>query len=212
MARIYDQADWQGTMEIDYHKRPFYALRAAAIKAAFPSLSASSKILVAGCGYGYLLEELFALGLTGSYGCDGSTYAMTTGKLGVSNTVQLRLQQKNILVPNDMRDMRQFAGLQGQNKFDLVITEDVLPCFTASEVPTALANLRATGTNVAHIISCWEEFAYTTKLGDGSIVMNVNGVLVRMPGLLWLTRPEWRTQVGQGEIIWAAGQYNQPLA
>jgi hypothetical protein len=111
-------------------------------------------------------------------------------------------------------------GLGNNARVGLLVTEDVLTtCATQQEATVALTELRRHGTNYLHILTCskpgdvvatvaesqaWdkaqrgdtltaaEQAAYDAL--QAKLAASPGGGL-RWPGLLWLTRQQWRTLI-----------------
>jgi hypothetical protein len=109
------------------------------------------KVAVWGCGFGYLVEMLLAAGYD-AYGFDASTYAITRGKELLPG-IAARLFVRDALVSGDMTPARRDAGLAGQQRFPLLVTEDMLTVLTDAEITTAVTNLRGiSSSNLLHIV------------------------------------------------------------
>lgn len=159
-----------------YRRYPFFTDRAASIRGRYANTSI--KILVAGCGYGYLLDELTALGYTDVWGCDASAYAITKAQEVLPPALAARVIQADITVRSQVNALRSAAGLSGNQRFAAVITEDVLPVLTDAEVQAALTELRRATQAMLHIITPDSEGADRTL------------------GLNWKTTPEWHALIG----------------
>lgn len=92
-------------------------------------------ILVVGCGFGGLVQELENLGKK-VYGIDASPYA-------VENRVSKRVKQGDILCINDAVWL----------DFNTVITEDLLPCLTDQEALIVARNCQALAPIVVHMVT-----------------------------------------------------------
>lgn len=165
---------------------PFLQERAAQIRGRFANLS--TKILVAGCGIGVLVKHLSDLGYTDVWGCDASAELITYGK-NLYPTLASRLLVADILnnsgnqLPS-MTGVRRAAGLNGNARFPLCITDDVLTVLSDVEVATALTVLRATAQTLVHVL--WPIDPTTTQ----------------DPTLNWKTVPAgWQAAIGGGEWV-----------
>ena len=203
MSWIYSQSDYFGIVDDNYlqYEAARRALRGPIFNSSLNAFK-NSKILVAGCGFGGLVEELMNnWGFTDVWGCDASSYAINRNTYP---SISSRLIQANCLVRNDLNNVKQAAGLSGNQRFRIIITEDLLPCMSnRQEVATCLTELRRIGQTVGHIISVWDssERSYTYRHLDGSIRYTNGDIVMRMPGFLWLTQEEWRTEIGSSEWI-----------
>ncbi len=166
----------------EYRAFPFFAERSAEVRGRFTNLS--TKILVAGCGPGYLLKELADLGYTDVWGCDASAWAKTQAAGVLSSNLASRVITADITNRTQLASLRSTAGLTGNQKFPLIITEDVLPAMdNLTEVSTALTELRRIGTTLFHIITCSDRPA--ERDGD----------------FLWLTQAQWKATVGSDWML-----------
>jgi hypothetical protein len=191
MALVYTEQDFNGNIDTYYYKYDYFTVRAATLA---PGMAAyrTSKILIAGCGYGFLVQELMQFhGFTDVWGCDASEYAVTTGKLELAPEYRHRILLGDILSSQSMLSVAQQAGLTGGNpRFRGIVTEDVLPCLTQAEVPTALSVLRSRiqGANPVHLITPKMD-SYSPAHGQ------------QHPGFLWLTGAQWRGLIGPADPI-----------
>jgi len=165
---------------------PYFAERAAAIRGRFSTLS--TKILVAGCGMGSLVQRLTDLGYTDVWGSDASSYIITQGKAqfpAIANRLLVAdaLNNSGNSLPS-MTGVRRAAGLNGNSRFPVCITDDLLTVMSDAEVATALTVLRATATTLFHLLSPLD--LSTTQ----------------DPTLNWKTVPAgWQAVIGNGEWV-----------
>lgn len=155
MPRLATAEDFEGlapqALYTAYRRYPFFAERATAINARYTT---KVKALVAGCGYGYLVDELVKLGWD-AWGIDASAYAITKGKAELP-AIATRLIQADAGNASQMSAVRTAAGLTGNRRFGLIVTEDILPVCTDAEANTILQQLRANlvaGGPMLHIIT-----------------------------------------------------------
>lgn len=124
------------------------------------NLSAGSRILVAGCGLGFLMEALQKLGMV-VYGFDNSPYIQSLVK-DPKNSEKIAFPIYNI----DVASTRFAQDVQtdtGHSTFDCIVTEDVLPSFdTFNQIIT---NCDSVAQKVFHIVDldCGEDFTKKTK-------------------------------------------------
>jgi len=198
MSRIGTLADFglgvgpfaENRMYTQYEPTAQYLVdRAANIRGRFANLTTT--ILIAGCGIGVLVKLLKDLGYTNVWGCDFSTELINYGKT-LYPDIASRLLVANCLnnsgntLPS-MTGVRRAAGLTGNNRFTLCITDDLLTVMSDAEVATALPILRATGSTLFHIL--WP------KIPE----------LYQDPALNWKTVPtEWQAVIGNGEWVMRA--------
>lgn len=198
MSWIYSEADYNGYVDDNYRRYPFFADRGIEFNRRWNSIKTST-LLIAGAGWGFLVQELMEVhGFTDVWGCDASDYAVN-----VAAPRELPQQYADRVLLGDITDdvsMKQVAnaaGIKGGNpKFRAVLTEDVLPCLTDTEIPTALSVLRGRTQDLAHIIT--PQMAGSERQSDGSTVYPGG---VQMPGFTWWTHDEWLTAIGTGEPI-----------
>jgi 2-polyprenyl-3-methyl-5-hydroxy-6-metoxy-1,4-benzoquinol methylase len=177
MSYIFEQAEYEGLMYTEYKKYEFFSERAGEIKGRFSNKSIS--ILVAGCGVGYLIQELINMGYINVVGIDASNWA-TSRAVVASRTVK-----GDIFVSTDLQKCKTLAGLKGGQKFDICITEDVLPCcYSENEVKQMVQSLKTISTTVFHIITCGNQ---TDDF--------------RHPSLLWRTSQQWKQIIGNDLIL-----------
>jgi hypothetical protein len=160
-ASRFEQGDWYS----QYRRYDFFAQRAAWIHATVPT----GKLLVAGCGWGYLVDELVKLGRD-AWGIDASSYCAGKG------IAPGRVLTRSALVRADVNAAKTAAGIAGGGKFAAGITEDLLPCLTVAEITSALGELRRACTSLLHIVTP----------GDGSA--QPPG---RVPEMTWRSHQEW---------------------
>jgi hypothetical protein len=182
-ALYYNPADGGG-----YHEYPFFAARVAQLRGfAAPN---NQKLAVWGCGFGYLVNQCVAAGYD-AHGYDASSYAITRGQ-ALLPAIAARLHVRSALVSGDMTPARRDAGLQGAQKFALLVTEDLLTCMSDPEITTALTNLRGVcSANLLHILTLadattaqdsrlnWKTAAaWKARLSPPDVVADENGTVV----------------------------------
>lgn len=165
MARLATQADFEGqvpdSLYSAYQKFPFFAQRAQwllslhgrLVRAGVLSTTpAGTKVCVAGCAYGYLVEELVARGFD-AWGFDASGYALDKMTTSVDLATRGRVLFRDMLNSSDWNAVRQAANLRGNQKFHVGITEDVLPAMSDAEVATAIGFARSGCTVLVHVVT-----------------------------------------------------------
>ena len=200
-ARFGDEATGQGgswwspPLTLEDHL-PAYTARAELIAATYTAVprnvadpaSVADKVLVAGCGYGFLVLELWRLGFN-AYGCDG-IWPVDIGK-GKIPGVGTRLITGDCTSAADMAAVKQAAGVARNRRFALVVTEGLLNVAdSVAEVGLMLPALRGIGATVGHFITC-----YDPDDRDAGLPAAINDALYRTPA-------QWRATVGTGERIW----------
>jgi cyclopropane fatty-acyl-phospholipid synthase-like methyltransferase len=148
MARIASAADFeQGGLYTAYRRYPFFAERADFLTRRYPELGT---VLVVGCGWGYLVDELETRGWD-AWGADASAYAIARGQAELPHL-------EGRLFRADVTDARHLDLLMRRtdppiDRFDLVVTEDLLPALDDDEIARALAALRGVGRTLVHIVT-----------------------------------------------------------
>ena len=132
-----------------YRRYPFFAERADLILNLY---GAGGKVLVVGCGWGFLVDELLTRGYD-AWGLDGSSYAIAKA----AEVLPAASAQRVLLADTTNRQqvvaVRAAAGVVGNQRFKLIVTEDVLPVLSDAEVAVAVAECRRVATNVLHIVT-----------------------------------------------------------
>lgn len=145
--------------------------RWAAITANLP-IQTTDTVLVAGCGFGYLISAAREAGYLETYGLDNSPHVAAHPE---DVDPGVTICEYDLRGPQLLNELRQATGYR---RFDWIITEDLVACFTTAEVQgwqgaiEAVLNPGQTGANILHIT--------TVERG-----------LVRNNGLTWLTLPAW---------------------
>lgn len=203
MARLASEADffaqWDadgnrvpgtGNLYDNYRRYPFFAERADIIAARFPT--SIGKLVIFGCGFGYLVDELFQRGYD-AWGVDAADYARNQAAAVLPFESASRVILANMVTPAALNAVRAAAGLTGNQRFAVGISEDVLPvCTDQAEVRVGIESshgiVSTTPGRMLHFITCTKP----EQQGD---------MQSRLPGLLWLSRAQWRalinTRVGQ---------------
>lgn len=153
-----------------------FELRANSIIQHF-NLSAGSRVLVAGCALGFLMEELQKLGMV-PYGFDNSPYIQSLAKdIKNPEKVQFPIHDIDLASTTFVQDIQNATG---HTTFDCVITEDVLPSF--DDFTQIMTNCDLVSTKVAHIIDldCGE--AFTNKTAEEWIAVNPTHVWTNHSG------------------------------
>lgn len=105
----------------------------------------ASTILVAGCAFGFLVEEFNKLEMN-AWGFDNSRYIQQ----------QKRLESTIAVHDIDLGSARFVNDVQRKikvNRFDYIITEDVLTSYADNELNALLRNCERIATNVVHIVA-----------------------------------------------------------
>lgn len=177
MSRFACSEDFEGgpLYTLGYRKYPFFETRARFISNHYPS---PRTVLVAGCGWGFLVEELLVRGYD-AWGCDGSPYAMEKAKENLLENAHSQILLCDCTKTDEVLNLPVLAGLSEKQKFDLCITEDVLSCLEDDkEVMLFVSNLRSVVGEMLHIISCANS-------------ADPNDHFYQTDGLLWKSHREW---------------------
>jgi len=173
--------------ELDF---PFVLERAEQIKGRFANKS--TKILIVGCAMGTLVHLLTEAGYVNVWGSDASEWAINEGKIAFPEIadrllVADALNNSGNSLPS-MTGVRRAAGLTGNQRFPLCITDDILTVMSDAECQTALTVLRATASTLFHVI--WPNILHKPD---------------QDPTLNWKIVPEeWQAFIGNGEWVMSA--------
>lgn len=127
--RLATETDFNGEIYTRYRHHEGYAKRARLFRY-FPE-----PMIVVGCGFGFLVQELSQLSVA-AWGVDASDYAVT-------NRVSSRVRKADIL--------RLDEWVLGS--FETLITEDLLPYLTDDEALVAARNCQAVASIVVHMVT-----------------------------------------------------------
>lgn len=178
MALLGTAANWP-VWYSSYGAYPFLEQRAAWFDAEVPT----GKLLIAGCGWGYLVALLNQLGRD-AWGVDASPYCF-------ANRVTDRVLQRSVLVRADLNAAKTAAGIASSGRFAGCLTEDLLPCLTGpNEAANALGELRRASTRLLHVVTP----------GDGTPAPPG-----RTPEMSWRTHVQWKQVVGADLVMSAEG-------
>lgn len=115
----------------------------------------NSRILVVGCGFGFLIEVAHDAGYTNIWGLDNSHYI--SSKRGVEARGDVLMVDDDIR--GEGRIKTALRTLTGDDTFGVIITEDVLTSYDIAEMPPIFAACEAglaTGnpaSNIIHMVS-----------------------------------------------------------
>lgn len=141
------------------------------------------KAAIWGCGFGYMVRWATDAGYD-AHGFDASAYAIGRGQTLLPNYAG-RLHIRNALLSADMTPARRDAGLQGAQRFSLLVTEDLLTCMSDQEISVCLPLLRGIcSTNLGHIVTPLEQ------AGEN-----------RDSRINWKTIAEWKAIVSPPDIL-----------
>jgi SAM-dependent methyltransferase len=106
-------------------------------------LDNNANVLVIGCGFGFLIEELAAAGITDVYGLDPGPFywdAAQAAEWDVS--VKARVAQDWVGSGTEKASLNAL-GVTGQAKFTFVVDEDAVPMHSDAELPAFIAGCEA---------------------------------------------------------------------
>lgn len=144
------------------------------------------RVLVVGCGFGYLMDAAHEAGFANVWGIDSSPYV--AARKGIESS------GSTVIVEADIRGVggqlkNTFRQLTGDDEFDWIITEDVVSCYRTDDAEGANQNVL----NLAPLL----DTLLFRGLPDTPRVIHMTSV-AREPGiggdsaLTWLTLQEWR--------------------
>lgn len=203
MSLIYTEEDYHGVVDDNYRRYSFFSDRGIEFGNRWGGFQ-SNTILIAGCGWGFLVEQLMAQeGFTDVWGVDASEYSVNTAApRELPQQYANRIILGNITSDSSIRSVADAAGIRGGNpRFRGILTEDVLPCMEdMAELQQALTVLRARSQTMAHIITPMMSDGERQPDGSVNAAWKQDGP-VQMPGFLWLSQQEWIDAIGPGEPI-----------
>lgn len=178
----------EGAIYDGYRRYPFFADRAQMLVAQFPT---ADTFLIAGCGWGYLNDELLAIEPTLTvWGMDISSYA-------VDKANSLGFPGIRVGDAGNIADVLNITAEAGLFMWDVVVTEELLP-FTMedSKAQSVLDALRPVSSNMIHIVT-----PYSLPM------LTVDGEFVSGPTaeILWKSAAEWKAFVSP-DLVYAAGE------
>lgn len=153
-------------------------------------------VCIVGCGFGYLNLQMTLDGWV-TWGVDAAQYSLDRGAAEVALA---RVTLADIVTATP-RDIRRDAGLTGQARFDLCVSEDLLPCLRDDEVTAAVENMRELSGTVAHIVTC-KDLAQPEGTYMSAADLHDDG----QDPLNWKTASEWKQLVG-GDTLIEVGRY-----
>lgn len=146
MSLLANQQDFERTgtgLYSEYKRYRFFEARAEIIRQTYGPES----VLVIGCGWGYLVDELRKKNVN-AWGVDLAEYAIRKAHAEVPDSYRY-------IKRADGRVARQMERV-GPGYFDLAVTEDVLTvCSNEQEVERFLEAARIVSERRLHIVTCW---------------------------------------------------------
>jgi hypothetical protein len=152
----------------------------------------NQKLAIWGCGFGALVNLTVAAGYD-AYGFDGSSYAISRGK-ALLPTIASRLFVRNALVSKDVTASRTDAGLRGQAKFALLVTESMVSTMSDAEISTMLPLLRASSSAAQEVHMEVPEDPGATAAGMNDSRLN------------WKSSADWKALLSP-DVVWDAVNY-----
>jgi hypothetical protein len=148
-ALYYEPGDGQG-----YRDNPMLQARIDQLRGRVAPNN--QKLAIWGCGFAYTVQRAVTAGYD-AYGFDASAYAVTRAKALLPAAISARIFQRDATIAADVTASRNDAGLKGNTRFALLLTEDLFSCLTDAEVQTALPLLRgACSANLGHMLTALE--------------------------------------------------------
>lgn len=152
-AALFEQAGglyWNPATNEGYRQYPFFQDRIDNLKQRFAPNN--QKTAIYGCGWGYLVQLAVAAGYD-AFGFDASAYAINKAK-ALFPALATRFFVRNATVSADVTASKNDAGLKGNARFSILMTEDMLTCLTDQEITTCLPLLRGVcGNNLLHLVT-----------------------------------------------------------
>ena len=174
-----------GRLYAEYKRFPFHTARADWIVQRYPQ-AVGAKVAIVGCGPGaYLVEELVNRGVN-AFGLDAYAKNANHGFVTIAPAPAIAsrcILDADITNNSDITRFRQIAGLSGNQRFFLAVSEDTLPCLTQQEAGVAVAGMQSRATNNLHILTCNRNPDSPDPERDTTL------------GLQWLTKAAWRTLI-----------------
>jgi len=193
MSYIYTTEDYHGKVDTDYRRYPFLVERAKLLGSKFNAIK-NRLIVIAGCGFGYTVDELSSLGFTNVWGFDASKYAVEEASVReLSTDTASRIILADATRKDDMDNIVSELG-----RPYLVLDEDLLSCAdTVEEAKLMLDNLRS-------MLHQRGQVVHVLTMRAGTVPHLPKGT-EQMSGFLWLPPEEWREIIGPDGKIYVAG-------
>lgn len=137
--------------------------------------AAGKTVLIVGCALGLTVQELRLLGVQ-AWGLDVSSYAVNAAPAAVRQYLTIGDARQS----SAWNAAKNLAGFKGQTRFNMVITEDLLPCLSNADAVTMAQLARANSQAVFHL---YEDNPATA------------------PWYNYHTPAEWKAILGQDKIV-----------
>lgn len=145
----------------------------------------NQKLAIWGCGPGRLVSLAVTAGYD-AHGYDASQWAITRGS-EMYPAIASRLHLRNATIFSDMTPARRDAGLQGAQRFALLLTDDLFTCLTDAEIAISLPLLRGICTaNLGHIVTPLDPYGQAH-----GVRQDVN----------WKTVAQWKTLLSPPDFV-----------
>jgi 2-polyprenyl-3-methyl-5-hydroxy-6-metoxy-1,4-benzoquinol methylase len=142
------------------------------------------KVLVLGCAYGFLVQYLTTLGVD-AYGVDFSTYAVSQAPPEIASNILLG----DVRLSTTWDAVRISAGLTKNNqKFDVIIDEDMFCCLTNAEATTTRTLAMANSNMFIHLIDINPSLSTWYNYKD---IAGWKALLGTSPKEKWYSRFNW---------------------
>lgn len=142
--RLASAADFiDGPMYSEYRHFECHAERAELLTELYPVGS----VLVVGCAWGFVVQELLDRGWD-AWGIDASEWAVSMAYVSID--APARVLFGNATDPADMDAACARAGVE---RFDLAVTDDILPALTDAEIQRGVTQCRRVARNVLHCVT-----------------------------------------------------------
>jgi hypothetical protein len=179
-------------MDTAYH----YGSMAATFQARIDALKGrfapnNQKLAIWGCGWAWLVSFAVTAGYD-AYGFDASSYAVTKAK-AMFPAISSRIFQRDALIATDVTAAKNDAGIHGNTRFALLVTEELLDVMSDAEIAVTLPLLRGIcSSNLAHIVTStsdvdpprdprvnWKDYAaWKALLSPPDVVVGTAGQVV----------------------------------
>jgi len=185
MSYIYTKEDYNGRVDTNYRKYSYFYERANLLSKEHSEYK-DYTTLIAGCAYGFLLEELDKQGWKDVWGVEASKYAVNEASPSI---LESHLSEKVLLGDiTKSSDMDYVKSKIGKPMF--IITEDVLPCAKNEEQVHIMLN------ELRNILQDEEVMCHfiTPKIDNKE----------QVEGFLWFSYEKWKDLINAEEKIYSA--------
>lgn len=193
-------AAWYGSADRAYYQTQA-GLRAANIRGA----SGTGRYLVAGHGYGHLVQSLRTAGNTETWGCDLSSYAVDQSRLAYP-AIAARFVSGDCRVNASMASVRSNTiGGRSNVLYNVIITEDLLSAcgpnkhpltYTAQDWTDADAEVQSTLTALRSVLASNGRMIHIISMLEPGFIDLINVT----PGL-WYTGEQWRSRIPATDVV-----------